>query len=280
MLNEILFKMDIDAVSINDLALVEQSDRFCHCLAFLDRKKIWIKYICSTSSFWKMRFLNEQSFYKNHASSLREFIQIPHCFKNKHGEYIIIECVDGIVISKERFSTSIKLERNEIEKLHSALNHLSNFKKDEIDIVFDKGYLLAQIEKAKMAEIVNTDQLDRIETQVKSTKFPLAVCHGDFLLKNIIKNKDQFYLIDWEYFGISVRFWDYATLWIQFIGKIDFQKNILNLIPSESVEEFKLTVISILLKELRLDFNTLERKNAELLKLELDNLINDGFSIG
>lgn len=273
MLNTLNLKMAADAISVKNLLQLEQNDRFCYYQGTLDRRQVWVKYLCSQDLFWQTRFLNEQSFYKAHACKLGEFINIPQCLKSKEGEYLIMEHLKGTAIAQTRFSKNILLEIDEIEKLQTFLNHLSIYEKDKIDIVFDKGYLLTQIEKVKMAKLINSDQLDMIGNQILNTDFPLAICHGDFLLKNIIKNEEQFYLIDWEYFGASVRFWDLATLWCQFLGKIDFQNKVLSFIPSELADEFKLTVIAILLKEIRLDFNTTERENYAILKQEFDKLI-------
>jgi ADP-ribose pyrophosphatase YjhB (NUDIX family) len=262
-----------NARAINHFILADHNDRFCYYEAVLDSKPVWIKYLCSQDLFWRQIFLNEQSFYKAHACNLRGGINIPQCLTNKAGEYLVLEHLVGKAITPIRFSKNIPLVATEIEKLYLALNHLSSYDKGQIDVVFDKGYLLKQVEKAKEAKTLSNDRLDAIERLVGCTAFPLVICHGDFLLRNIIKQNDQFYIIDWEYFGRSVRFWDLATLWCQFIGKSDFQNILLSTVPGEFVNEFTLTTIVILIKELRLDLATSERKNYKVLEQELDRLL-------
>jgi thiamine kinase-like enzyme len=95
--------------------------------------------------------------------------------------------------------------------------------------------------------------------------FSLGVCHGDFLFKNIIRDNENLYLIDWEYFGVSLKYWDLATLWLQLMDSNEFQKVIFKRVPLIDHEAFRLTVIGILLKEIRLDNETDKKRNMERL---------------
>lgn len=52
------------------------------------------------------------------------------------------------------------------------------------------------------------EKVDRLEEFVRADAAPICLCHNDFFFMNfLVDRKDKYYLIDWEYAGMS----DYAN---------------------------------------------------------------------
>jgi len=69
-----------------------------------------------------------------------------------------------------------------------------------------EGYL------GKIKDIPN--QINRIRRRLDTTQTPLAVCHNDLNLTNILRDSSgELHLIDWEWVGVNPCLFDLAGLW-------------------------------------------------------------------
>lgn len=83
-------------------------------------------------------------------------------------------------------------------------NQLASLSPKGINMV--EGYL------GQIKDIPN--QINRIRRQLDTTQTPLAVCHNDLNLTNILRDSSgELHLIDWEWVGINPCLFDLAGLW-------------------------------------------------------------------
>ncbi len=124
-------------------------------------------------------------------------------------------------------------------KFYSSFNVFSEIKKYENLIVGEINYPYY----SKIREKVFV-----LEKTLENIGLNITTCHIDLVPENFIKDKNNFYLIDWEYCSMNDSMWDISALFLEANFKKSEEKQFLSLYNSEKtvVNEQKILIFKIL----------------------------------
>jgi thiamine kinase-like enzyme len=121
-----------------------------------------------------------------------------------------------------------KLSKNELKKLVSKIKKFHNFKvkTKAYDLSLDLKNYSKKLNTSKSRKLINN--CFRSIKILKEHKYEPVLTHHDLNPKNIIFNKTDFKIIDWEYAGTNDRFFDLACVCVEFKLNKNEEKILLN----------------------------------------------------
>lgn len=121
-----------------------------------------------------------------------------------------------------------KLSNLELKNLVLKIKKFHNFKIEEkpYDLKVDLENYAQKLNDKKSKKLIN-DSFKSIKI-LKKYKYETVLTHHDLNPKNIIFNKKNFKIIDWEYAGVNDRFFDLASVCIEFKLNKKEEKILLN----------------------------------------------------
>jgi thiamine kinase-like enzyme len=125
-----------------------------------------------------------------------------------NGEFMIYEYSKGIHKSKLKKS-NIKTLAKQIKKLHKI-----KVKAKTYNLKSDLSNYKTYLKDKESKKLIN--QSIKSLKKLKKFKKHLVLTHHDLNPKNIIFNKNKIKIIDWEYAGVNDRFFDLASICIEF----------------------------------------------------------------
>ena len=125
-----------------------------------------------------------------------------------NAEFMIYEYEKGI--------HKTKLSKIQLKNLVSKIKKFHNFKvkTKAYDLKRDLENYSKKLTDIKSKKLINT--CFKSIKIIKKFKYEPVLTHHDLNPKNIIFNKNKFKIIDWEYAGINDRFFDLASICIEF----------------------------------------------------------------
>lgn len=191
---------------------------------------------------------------------------------------------------------NIKLTTSLLRKLHNSNIKLENkfdVYKEIVkyeDLINDKELLYKKYKNYKE----NRENIFKLEKILKENGLEIKSCHNDTVPENFIKNnKNEIYLIDWEYSGMNDPMWDLAAHSIEsnfsesdertffeeyFQGKIK-KENLLRIEIYKTLQDFLWSIWTVLKEEKGDDFGNYgierylrsEKRLREIMKNEISN---------
>ncbi len=113
-------------------------------------------------------------------------------------------------INKESLNNSdLKIIGEHLALIHRKCQTLSS--------VWPPGILDRYNAQKKYSDLINS-------SKEKVTKPKIGLTHGDYRLRNIMKDKKKIYISDWEFGGLNFIYWDLAIFCADFLHN-QFHKN-------------------------------------------------------
>ena len=120
------------------------------------------------------------------------------------------------------------LEKKDIKNLAKIVKKLHKIELKTKSYNFEKDFKYYEniLKDDKNLSIINKSKT--IFKKLKKYEKDLVLSHFDLNPKNIIFKKDKIFIIDWEYAGTNDRFFDLATICVEFNFNKKMQKLFLN----------------------------------------------------
>lgn len=147
----------------------------------------------------EFEFKTQKKAYKKHLAPKPIFL---------NNEFMVYEYLEGIHKSKLS-NIDIKKFAKQIKKLHKI-----KLKAKTYDIKSDLKNYKEILQDNKSIKLIK--ESEKILKKLKKFKKELVLSHHDLNPKNIIFKKNKIKIIDWEYSGINDKFFDLATICIEF----------------------------------------------------------------
>ncbi|MCT1902907.1 phosphotransferase [Oceanobacillus sojae] len=186
--------------------------------AFLLTEKYFIKVGTAKEKAFYISLLNEIEMYKFLSSDILQIPKLVDYFQNERYIVLILEKITGSTLAANRNdftmqkdidSKNVLKEIKNISKLKEYPENVSVLNRDSKA----EGYFKMIYKELDAETRRSTEHL--IGTLNQSAK--LVFSHGDLIPTNIIKNRNQYYIIDWEWAGLRPDTYDTA-LFLLFSG--------------------------------------------------------------
>lgn len=162
---------------------------------------------------------------------IREFKQTSHTLFNREKEFLIHQKVyeknigaKAHILQKDEFMVcdylkgkhKTHLNIKELKILAKALKKLHSIKIDENPYDLKKDFISYKKQlKDKSSITLIKESLDTLH-ELKAFAYEPVLCHHDLNQFNVLFHKDKVRFIDWEFACINDRFFDLASLCIEF----------------------------------------------------------------
>ncbi len=242
--------------------------------------KYFIKNLRNHEKIWKNLFSNEIKIYNKFKSVQFQNFKMPrlaHC--NEEIDLIVLEFIDGISLSKERFLMTGEISVALLDKCADIALEISDIANLQ-DVIEEKqleleNYYKRTLIHAHNMEIISDVQYEVLNKAIHQIEFEIGFTHGDFLLRNLIAKGDEIYVCDWEFAGTGIKFFDLATLWVQLIyhphHQLYLENRFKHLVNWKLVE---INIAFILIKEIRIHKKDELLEEVKILEERLLNVIS------
>jgi aminoglycoside phosphotransferase (APT) family kinase protein len=180
----------------------------------LDGAPIVIKSLVTDNDFYSASFRHEVQLYQTFFAHKPPF-DIPKIYLvTEDPPSIVFQRLDGNVLSDDRFPRADELSWERVEKIYDMLLSLRQY---DVAVSDDRAGVLKRYNERWDKYIqhgIYTPEDKAILQRLESTPgWRCEFNHGDPVPRNIIVAHDKPSLIDWEFGGSYVPFYDVAVLW-------------------------------------------------------------------
>jgi thiamine kinase-like enzyme len=266
--------------------LIAQKKRFYRTVCYFKKERVFFKTLLKKEKGIKKRFLNEIEFYanvENNFPSLPIKEHLPKLIKyslNSKFPYLLYKFERG-----ETKTSETKLKKEELKKIVEILQKIQKIPTEVLGKKSEK-----KDNKKILGTIKELEKLKRVyqfppEVEKRALEIlkwanswkNLVVSHGDFSETNLVFQKSNIKIIDWEHVGVRNPFYDFADFFVKRWRFEDEQKFLLSCNKAvgkpKNLKLFSFSILLVIIKNLKILAQILKEKDAPQVRFEAQKYI-------